>query len=123
MIVLEMFIAMIAGLLLPHTEPTKEDAPEKVENTEPAGTIHEETAEVAVGEQVEQDRRGTEESAEVAVGEQVEQDNKNHEESAANAAKKSKKKTKAVEEEVDVDIDMFSDKCITLCLFTWPKVL
>ncbi|MYB46390.1 MAG: hypothetical protein F4X71_01440, partial [Cenarchaeum sp. SB0662_bin_33] len=79
-IVLEMFIAMIAGLLLPHTEPTKENAPEKVENTEPAGTIHEETAEVAVGEQ-------------------VEQDNKNHEESAANAAKKSKKKTKAVEEE------------------------
>ena len=49
----KVFIAMIAGLLLPHAEPTKENAPEKVENTEPAGTIHEETAEVVAGEQVE----------------------------------------------------------------------
>ncbi|MYG33018.1 MAG: hypothetical protein F4202_03330 [Cenarchaeum sp. SB0677_bin_16] len=63
MSVFKMFIVMIAGLLLPHTEPTKEDAPEKVENTEPAGTIHEETAEVAVGEQVEQDRSAEESAA------------------------------------------------------------
>ena len=68
--VFKVFTVMIAGLLLPHTEPTKEDAPEKVE---PVGTIHEE----------------------VTVGEQAEQDSKNHEESAAKeekAAKKSKKK-------------------------------
>ena len=91
MIVLEVFIAMIAGLLLPHTEPTKEDAPEKVENTEPAGTIYEETAEVVAEEQVEKDRKG-------------------HEEVAAKAAKKFKKKIKKVVEEVDVDRDMFSDK-------------